>query len=133
MLPKLNDVPGYDDIIPSTGQKIKFRPYLVKEEKILLLAMESQDTKTALNAIADTVVSCIHEDIDRRSLTVFDIEYLFLRIRSKSVGERSNLNLKCSECGAYNEFTLNLEDIKLDIPKTNFKIKLTDQISGGSG
>jgi len=86
-LPKLNDAPKYEIVVPSTGQKVRYRPYLVKEEKILMLAMESQDQRSALSAIVDTIGSCVQDDLDTKNLTTFDVEYLFTQIRSKSVGE----------------------------------------------
>lgn len=127
-LPKLN-VAKYETKIPSTGKTVKFRPYLVKEEKILFLAQESADDHQKMSAISDIVESCIEDNIDISSLTTFDIEYLFLKMRSKSVGEAVNLSVSCSECKQENEYSLNLDDIKIDIPKSNFKIVLNDQVS----
>jgi len=128
-LPKLNDTPKYEAVIPSTQQKVKFRPYLVKEEKVLLLAMESQDNKQALDAVADTVVSCIHDDIDPTKLTTFDVEYLFLKIRSKSVGEKSFLKTACQTCGQEIDFEVDIEDVEIPVKKPKSKIQLTDNIS----
>jgi hypothetical protein len=130
-LPILNDKPQYNTIIPSTGEKVSFRPYLVKEEKILLIAMESQDTDQIFNAISSTVLSCIPENINVNTLTTFDIEFLFMKIRSKSVGEKAPLLIKCSECNHENEIVVNLDNIDVlkstDTP--NFKIRLTDEVS----
>ena len=92
-LPKLNESIKYTTKIPSTGKEVKFRPFLIKEEKILLIAMESQDQKIIINAIGDTVNSCMIEDIDIFDMPIFDLEYLFLQIRSKSVGETSSVNI----------------------------------------
>jgi len=86
-LPKL-DVPVYEAILPSTEKVIKYRPFLVKEEKILLTAMESEDDKVINNSIKQILRNCIQGNLDLDSLPTFDIEYLFLRLRAKSVGER---------------------------------------------
>ena len=88
-LPKLN-TPTYELEVPSTDQKIKYRPFLVKEEKILLLAMESKDNTQIIQAVKDIVSSCTFEQVDVSSLPMFDMEYIFLTIRAKSVGEVSN-------------------------------------------
>ena len=87
-LPKIA-TPSYELVIPSSKKKIKFRPFLVKEEKILILAMESQDTKQIANAVKNVISSCINtRGIKVEKLSTFDIEYLFLNIRGKSVGEQ---------------------------------------------
>ena len=90
-LPKLNDSIKYSTKIPSTGETVKYRPYLVKEEKVLMIALEQGDEQGSLEAIADTLEACIQEPINVRSLPIFDIEYLFTQIRSKSVGETSDI------------------------------------------
>ena len=90
-LPRLNETIKYNIKIPSTGQEIRYRPFLIKEEKVLLLAMESQDSKMILNSILDTITACVEEQINFSILPVFDIEYIFLQIRSKSVGENSDV------------------------------------------
>lgn len=128
-LPRVNEVPYYDTRIPSSAQKIKFRPFLVKEEKVLLLARESQDTRQALDAVVDTIKACVREEIDPKKLTIFDVEYLFLKIRSKSVGERIELNLACQTCEHVNPVSVDLDKIVVDVPKVNSKIQLTDTIS----
>ena len=91
-LPKLNDQPKYDIVVPSSQTKVRYRPYLVKEEKVLMLAMESKDSKKALGAIVDTIGACVQDELDTSTLTTFDVEYLFTQIRSKSVGETSEIN-----------------------------------------
>ena len=85
-LPKIN-TPTYELILPSNSKKVKYRPFLVREEKILILALESNDPKNITNAIMEIMTDCIFTKIDLTSLPSFDIEYLFLNIRSKSVGE----------------------------------------------
>ena len=88
-LPRLNDKPKYDLVIPSTGQQVRFRPYLVKEEKVLMMAIESKDQAQALNAVVDTLEACIDDSIDKSVLKVFDIEYMFLMIRSNQSAKQA--------------------------------------------
>lgn len=126
-LPKLNDVPKYDVIIPSTKQEIRFRPFLVKEQKILLMALETKDQKSILNAITDTLKSCIVDEININRLTSFDVEYLFTQIRAKSVGESTKIGFLCTECEAENEVNIKLDDITIDVPKKNMSVRLNDQ------
>ena len=92
-LPKIA-TPTYELELPSTKQKIKFRPFLVKEEKLLVLALESEDTKQITTAIKTVIKSCIHtRGIKVEDLPTFDIEFLFLNIRGKSVGEDVEVNM----------------------------------------
>ena len=128
-LPKLNDTPKYDLVIPSTKQKVRFRPYLVKEEKVLMLAMESQDPKQVINAVVDTILACVYDDIQRKLLKTFDVEYMFLQIRAKSVGETSKFNLKCKSCQVNNEVSVDLQSIQIDAPEVNNIIQLNDEVS----
>jgi len=128
-LPKLNDSPKYELVIPSSQQNVRYRPYLVKEEKVLMLAMESEDQAHILNTIADTIISCVEEPINRRSLTTFDIEYMFLQIRSKSVGESVDLKLKCESCDTPNDISIKLNEINIDIPNVEKRINITDEIA----
>ena len=86
-LPKLNESIKYEIVIPSTKRTVTYRPYLVKEEKILLQAFEAKDEKTAMRAMVDTVIACVYDTLNPKSLTTFDVEYLFSQIRAKSVGE----------------------------------------------
>src|SRR5210317_1931752 len=110
-LPKLNAA-RYTTIIPSTGKEIDYRPYLVKEEKILMLAMESQDQQQIVKAIKDVLSNCIYDDVNVDKLAMFDLEYLFLMLRSKSVGENVELKAKCEHCEEQNEVSLNISNIK---------------------
>ena len=112
-LPKLNDTPKYSVDIPSMNKTVKFRPFLVKEEKVLLLAMESDEEDQVLGAILDTIESCIMDDINVMQLTTYDIEYLFTKIRGKSVGETTRVKLKCEACETENEVIIPLDDIKV--------------------
>lgn len=130
-LPKLNESLKYEMSIPSNGKVITYRPYLVKEEKILLQAMESQDQKLAMRAMVDTVISCVYEDIKSSDLKTFDVEYMFTQIRAKSVGEKAELTGKCKVegCEGSGEFEIDLTTIKMDEPSKNKIIQLTDDIS----
>lgn len=121
----------YTTILPSTGEKIDFRPYLVKEEKILMVALESKDQNVILKALKDVIVACVYDDIDARNLTTFDIESIFMRLRAKSVGETIDLKLKCAnkECGAENEHVINIEEIEIpQITNDDRIVMLTDTI-----
>lgn len=127
-LPKLNDVPKYETVVPSTQEKIRFRPFLVKEEKVLLIALESGENSQVSNAIIDIIKSCT-EGVNADNLTAVDIEYLFLKIRSKAVGETSNIRIKCKECDAENELKISLDSVKVpDFPKDNI-IQLSDTVT----
>ena len=98
-LPKIS-TPTYELVLPSTGKKIKYRPFLVREEKILILALESEDEKQIANAIKNTLKECIQtRGVKVENLPTFDIEYLFLNIRGKSVGESVDLIVTCPDDG----------------------------------
>lgn len=128
-LPKLNDAPKYSITIPSTGNEVRYRPYLVKEEKVLMMAFESGDQKQTLGAIVDTLKSCIQDDVDVNRLTTFDIEYLFTQIRSKSVGETATVYLKCSNCEHKNETDINISEVQVKVGENDNVIELTPNIS----
>ena len=95
-LPRL-DVPIYELVIPSTDEKIKFRPFLVKEEKILLIAMESGKSEDMIQSVKDIVDECTFNKLKLGEMPMFDVEYLFLNIRAKSVGEVSKLKVLCQD------------------------------------
>lgn len=126
-LPKLNDSPKYDIVVPSTKQKVRYRPYLVKEEKVLMLAMESQDMSTILKTVVDTIRACVVDELD--VLTIFDVEYMFTQIRSKSVGESSKIGMKCKSCEEQNEISIDVSKIEIDVPEISNIIELTDEIT----
>ena len=90
-LPKLNII-KHTLTLPSTGKEITYRPFLVKEEKMLMMAMESGEAKDMINATRDIIVSCVEDDIDVTSLPMFDVEYIFLQLRAKSIGDVSTVN-----------------------------------------
>jgi hypothetical protein len=130
MLPKLNDTPKYEFMVPSTGKNVRFRPYLVKEEKVLLTAFANKDKSHGLKAIADTVVACSGGTLTHTDLTLYDLQYLFSKIRAKSVGEIVPLNIPCSECKTKNPVKVDIDNIQLeDMGQRNKKIELTDTIS----
>jgi hypothetical protein len=128
-LPVLNDTPKYELKIPSTGKKIKFRPYLVKEEKVLMMAAESGDGVQMMSAIMDTIQSCVQSQTKVESLTTFDIEYLFIKLRSKSVGESSTINLSCESCKEPNEHVIDLESIECVGGTKDKLIKISDEVT----
>jgi secreted Zn-dependent insulinase-like peptidase len=112
-LPKIA-TPYYDLELPSNGDKVEYRPFLVKEEKLLVLAMESQDQKQITKAIKEVIRSCIRGDIKVESLPTFDIEYLFLNIRGKSVGEEIELKIIAPDDNVTEiPVTINIDDIKV--------------------
>ena len=128
-LPKLNSEPKYELIIPSLKKKVKFRPFLVKEEKVLMIAMESGDQKDALNAILDTISVCVQDKINLNTLTTFDVEYLFLQLRAKSIGETAKVNIKCTKCGTPNTVSIKLDDINIELPEIENTVKLDEKVS----
>lgn len=126
-LPKL-ETPTYELILPSTGEKVKYRPFLVKEYKILMTGLES-DFEEIHRLVIDLVDACTFNKLKIDELSNFDVEYLFLNMRAKSIGEIANLNLKCDAC----ETTM---DVELDVTKATVekseghtnKILITDSI-----
>ena len=130
-LPKIN-TPTYDLTLPSTGKKIKYRPFLVREEKILIMAMESEDMTEITNAIVQILSDCIiSKDVKVESLATFDIEYLFLNVRSKSVGETVDVNITCPDDGETQvEMSIDIDSIKVQKNKGHKNIiKLDDELS----
>ena len=132
-LPLLN-TPEFETTIPSSKQRIKFRPFLVKEEKILFMALQGGDTKEMTNAVQNIIGACVlSEDFDVSTLAMYDIEYLFLRLRGKSVGESIDLKLRHtaadSECKHATEVSIDIDSINVQFPEDyNDKIQLTDTV-----
>jgi hypothetical protein len=135
-LPKLN-VPVYETILPSTDKVVKYRPFLVKEEKILLTALEDESGKLLSQAVRQIINNCIQGEINVDRLPTFDIEYLFLRLRAKSVGEKITVGLKpfpCAQndgklCEKSTEVEINLEEVKVKKDKSHSsKIMISDDI-----
>ena len=132
MSKKLNPLPmlatpKYELTLPSTGKKVKYRPFLVKEEKILLLAMESGDSKAMSLAIRDIIRDCVEQDIRVDSLPLFDVEYIFLQLRAKSVGEIAEPIISCPSCEEGTKIKLNLTKVEVTKGKKHTdKIELTE-------
>ena len=128
-LPKLT-TPTYELEIPSTDEKISYRPFLVKEEKILLMAMESGKSEDVINAVKQIVSECTFNKLKVATMPIFDIEYIFLRIRAKSIGEVSKVSLQCpDDKETYATVEINLEEVQVQVDDehTN-KIELTDDM-----
>lgn len=129
-LPRINETLNFTMTIPSTGKAVKYRPYLVKEEKVLLQAFESRDSKTCLEAMCDTIAACLDEraDVDVSKLATFDVEYMFTQVRSKSVGETSTILVACKNCEHRNEYVVDLEELTIEVEKGTNLIAITDDI-----
>jgi hypothetical protein len=130
-LPKMQSV-LYNTTVPSTKKEVKFRPFLVKEEKALLLAQQSEDPKVMVDTLKQIIKDCIKDDIDIDRLAIFDYEYLFTQFRAKSVGEFSELVFLCDDCDdekARININIDLTKSKVDFPEghTN-KINLFDDV-----
>ena len=129
-LPKLQ-TPTYELKLPSSNAVVKFRPFLVKEEKILMMAQEAGDTNSMMNGVKQIIQNCIISPADMKmeTMPMFDLEYVFLKLRSKSVGENVKVGLGCDECDATTQVDINLDEVKVDKPKDHDpKIMLNDQI-----
>jgi hypothetical protein len=114
-LPKLT-TPTYELEIPSTDEKIKYRPFLVKEEKILMMAMESKKSADIVQAVKDIVSECTFNKVNIDTVPMFDVEYIFLNIRAKSVGEVSKLKLLCPDDGkTYADCEINLNEVEVQV------------------
>ena len=125
-------VPVYELTVPSTEKAIKYRPFLVKEEKVLLLALESEDEKQILNAISNILKGCIQtRGVKIEELAIFDIEYIFLKIRSKSVGELVSMKVTCLDDNITTvDYELNLDEVEVQKP-TGHHNKI--DLGGGMG
>ena len=137
-LPKLN-VPTYNLVLPISKKEIVFRPYLTKEEKLLLMAMESKDSKAIISAIAQVASNCvvIPEKFDIEKIPMIDVEYLFLNLRAKSKSEVLEAKFECkhvpegqeNSCGNILTFATRVDNLKVEIPEGfSSKIELTDKI-----
>jgi len=127
-LPKL-EVPTYELKVSSLRKKIEYRPFLVREEKILLTALEG-DQHDMVRAMKQIIENCLITKINIDELPLFDLEYIFLQLRSKSVGETSNIQLTCQECDEGNKITIDLSKIELSTPEQTIdpNIMLTDSV-----
>ena len=123
--------PIYTLTIPSTKKKIKYRPFLVKEQKLLILAMENEDQEQILDAITNTIQTCLLTKMDVKDMALFDIEYLFMQIRARSISEEVEMKVTCQDDGETTvDIKFMVDDIKVEFPKghTNI-IKLTDDLT----
>ena len=127
-LPRI-DSPKYELKVPSSGEVVEYRPYLVKEEKILMMAMETKDQQQMIRALRDVIAGCTEGKIQADSLAMFDLEYVFLKIRGKSVGETTKVGLKCSSCDHKNEVEINIDEVEVQGEvKKSAKVALTDTV-----
>ena len=128
-LPTMN-IPTYELEVPSTKEKLAYRPFLVKEEKILLMAMEEEKESQLNRALKQVVNNCTFEKIKVDKLPLFDLEYIFLRIRAKSVGEVAKLKLLCEDDGeTYADVEIDLEEIEVEFQEGHTtKIELTEDV-----
>jgi len=127
-LPKLI-TPTYELEVPSTDEKIKFRPFLVKEEKILMMAMESKSSADITQAVKDIVTACTFDKVKIDDMPMFDVEYIFLQIRAKSVGEISKLKLLCpDDKETYADVEIDLNEVKVQVGDNH-----TNKIELGNG
>ena len=129
-LPKLT-TPQYELEVPSTGEKIKYRPWLIKEQKILMMAQESEDDKEIEAAFANIISECTFGEIDPYVNPLFDIEYIFLQLRGKSIGQKVKLNLLCPDDEKTRvEHEIDLGDVAVQMPDNHTNvIDITDDIS----
>jgi hypothetical protein len=122
-------VPEYTLTIPSSKKEVKYRPFLVKEEKILLLAMESEKTEEIIDATKKIIENCVYGDVDVNEMPTFDIEYIFLQLRAKAKGEILDLKYKCPKCELEIPIGINIDDIEVRETKEHTKdIKLTEEL-----
>jgi hypothetical protein len=130
-LPKIS-TPTYELELPSTGQPIEYRPFLVREEKLLVIALETEDSKQITNAIKNVIKNCIlTKNIKVETLPTFDIEYLFLNIRGKSVGEEVDVNIICPDDEETTvQVKINIDDIQVQKnPEHSKQIKIDDSLA----
>ena len=135
MLPKI-DTPVYETKLISSGKKVKFRPFLVKEQKLLLMAFESNDTKETINIVKQILNNCLLTKVDIDELPSFDIENLFLQLRARSVGETISLKYNCNniiendkKCNGIVQFDLNLLELEpIKETKHSNKIEITNKL-----
>lgn len=126
-LPEL-ETPKYTLIVPSTGESLEYRPYLVREEKILMVAKESNDSKSMIRAIIDVVMSCTFGKANPDVLTVYDLEYIFIQLRCKSVGETTRVKIPCAKCNEMVEVEIDLSKVELTKGDAEKIIKLRSDV-----
>ena len=126
----IQSAPTYTCVLPSDGREIKFRPFLVKEQKVLVLARESENARQTLEAVKILINNVTFGEVDANELPMIDMEYLFIKIRSVSVGETSDILLNCSngDCKGSGEVTINLDDVKVEGEFPDDTIMITDEL-----
>lgn len=125
----INAVPQYEILLPLSQTKVVYRPFLVKEEKLLLLAAESKDEKMIFSSVKQVIANCTMDKLDIDTLSITDLEYLFINIRAKSVGETANPSIKCENCKASVAISVDLTEVKIDTTKAiDRKIQLTQSV-----
>ena len=125
----IQETPSYTITLPVTQQEVNFRPFLVKEQRNLILAREGKDTKEIFGAIKDIIEVVTKERIDSTKLPIADLEFLFLQIRCKSIGETADIVFNCGECEVgTGTASIDLASVGVDIPKVENKITLNDDL-----
>jgi hypothetical protein len=128
----MQKTPVYKMVVPSINKEVTYRPFLVKEQKALLLAQQSEEQKTMITTLTSVLQSCVQEQIDIEKLAIFDLEYMFSQIRAKSVGEVVELVLRCDTCSdekAKVKVSVNLAELKVEKPKDhNSNIRLFEDV-----
>jgi DNA-directed RNA polymerase subunit M/transcription elongation factor TFIIS len=129
-LPIVLNTTKYEVELPISKKKVEYRPYLVKEEKLLMLAMESQDPSMIMKTVQDIIEACTFNKVKTKTLPTAELELLFLKLRSKSVGETAKIGYKCTNCNTTNELTVNLEDVTIDLgdKQVDNKIMINDKV-----
>ena len=126
----IQTTPTHKCVLPSNGQEVKFRPFLVKEQKVLTLARESEDQKQILNAIKEMIKAVTFEKVEATKLAMADLEYLFLKVRCVSVGETTKVSTPCSdtECNGSVELNINLEEAEMVGESPDTTIMISDDV-----
>ena len=126
-LPVLN-TPTFELILPSTGEPVKYRPFLVKEHKVLMTMAEADDSEVA-RIVLELVNTCTFNTLNVKRLPHFDIEYIFMNLRAKSISETVEVVVTCNNCGKEYDSSFNIEDLKTEVPEEHSnKIMLTNAI-----
>ena len=124
-LPTIN-TPTYELEIPSSKDKLTYRPFLVKEQKHLLIAGESEDSKVINKSVVDLIQSCVYTELDLKKIPISDVEYLFVQIRIKSAGETSSVTMPCEKCEERTPIEIDLSKLEMNMTIPDPHIKLTD-------
>lgn len=126
----IQTAPTYRCVLPSDGREIKFRPFLVKEQKVLILARESEDSKEILEAVKTLISNVTEGEVDANELAVVDMEYLFIKVRAVSVGEHSTVTLNCDtgDCKGTGEAVVNLDEVEVEGDLPNDTVMINDKV-----